>query len=109
MAAGKALSGPWQACHQLWLSQSQLQPEDKACLLRLSVEPMAMFGPDATAMIQQAQETRCAAQEMSSALRQNTGWHEGCQLRQLPQQQQQQFSQPLSDLRVRLKEQGPSW
>ena len=74
MAAGKALSGLWQACHHLWLSQSQLQHEDKACLLRLPVELTAMFGPDGTAMIQQAQEARRAAQGMSNALRQNTSW-----------------------------------
>ncbi|XP_073328458.1 NACHT, LRR and PYD domains-containing protein 3-like [Pagrus major] len=105
VAVGKALSGLWQARHHLWLSQSQLQPEDKACLLRLPVEPTAMFGPDATAMIQQAQEARRAAREMSSTLRPNTGWQEGRRLQQPQQQQQQQqqrFSQPLPDLRVRL-------
>ena len=88
VAVGKALSRLWQACH-LWLSQSQFQPEDKACLLRLPVELTAMFGPDAAAMIQQAQEARRAAREISNALRQNTAWQEGRQLRQ-PQQQQRQ-------------------
>ena len=60
VAAGKALSGLWQARRHLWLSQ--LQPEDKACQLRLPVEPTVMFWPDVTAMIQQVQEARRAAE-----------------------------------------------
>lgn len=100
-AAGKALSGLWQARRHLWLSQSQLQPEDRACLLRLPVEPTAMFGPDATAMIQQAQEARRAAREMSSALRQTTGWQE-VRRPQHVHQQQHQASQAQPDLRARL-------
>jgi len=43
--ADKVLSGLWQARCHLWLSQSQLQPEDRACLLRLPVEPTAMRRP----------------------------------------------------------------
>lgn len=59
-ATGKALPGFWQARCHVWLLQSQLQPEDKACLLRLSVKPTAMFGPDAIVMI------HCSAQEITS-------------------------------------------
>ncbi len=43
---------------------------------------MAMFRPDGAAMIQQEQEARRAAQEMSNALRQNTRLQEGHQLQQ---------------------------
>ena len=96
VAVGKALTGLWQARRHLCLSQSRLQPEDKACLLRLPVESTAMFGPDVTAMIQHTHEARHAARAMSNALRQNTGWQEGRQLRQPQQLSQWQFSQRQS-------------
>ncbi len=62
-------------CH-LWLSQSMLQPEDRACLLRLLVEPLAMFGPDATNVLEQAQEARRCASEVSGTLRWSQEWHQ---------------------------------
>uniref|UniRef100_UPI003AADF6AF uncharacterized protein n=1 Tax=Centroberyx gerrardi TaxID=166262 RepID=UPI003AADF6AF len=64
-AAGKAMSGLWGVRRHLWLSQSMLPPEDQACLLRLPVELSAMFGPDTTEMLQQAQEARRCAREVS--------------------------------------------
>ena len=57
-AAGCALASFWVVRHHLWLSQSQLQQGDRDCLLKVPVEPTAMFGPHVTALIQQAQESR---------------------------------------------------
>ena len=60
-AAGSALASFWVVKRHLWLSQSQLQQGDRDCLLKVPVEPTEMFGPHATALIQQAQESRCCA------------------------------------------------
>ncbi|OON93431.1 MAG: hypothetical protein ATN33_05770 [Epulopiscium sp. Nele67-Bin001] len=57
-AAGKGIASLWVTRRQLWLSQSGLQPEDQSSLLKLPVDPSAMFGPGANAMLQQAQEAR---------------------------------------------------
>ncbi len=70
-AAGKAMSGLWGVRCHLWLSQSMLQSEDGACLLKLPVEPSAIFGPDAAKMLQQAQEAR----EVFGNLRHSQDWH----------------------------------
>lgn len=60
-AAGSDLASFWVVRRHLWLSQSQLQQGDRDCLLKVPVEPTAMFGPHATALMQQAQEScRCA-------------------------------------------------
>lgn len=67
-AAGNALASFWIARRHLWLSQSQLQQGDRDCLLRVPVEPSAMFGPHATALLQQAQESRRCAKEVSGGL-----------------------------------------
>ena len=56
VVTGRALASLCMVRRHLWLSQSQLQGEDRACLLRLPVVPSAMFGPDAKVMLQQAQE-----------------------------------------------------
>lgn len=68
------MTGLWAVRCHLWLSQSMLQQEDRACLLRLPVEPSAMFKPDASRMLQQAQEARRCACKMSSTLRQSRPW-----------------------------------
>ena len=47
-AAGRALASFWVTRRHLWLSQSQLQQGDRDCLLKVPVEPTAMFGPHAT-------------------------------------------------------------
>ena len=62
-AAGSALASFWVVRRHLWLSQSQLQQGDRDCLLKVLVEPTAMFGPHATALIQQDQESRRCAKE----------------------------------------------
>ncbi|XP_053190141.1 uncharacterized protein LOC128373962 [Scomber japonicus] len=69
VATGRALASLCMVRRHLWLSQSRLQGEDRARLLRLPVVPSAMFGPDAKAMLQQAQEARQCAKEMSGMLR----------------------------------------
>ena len=70
VATGRAMASLWMVRRHLWLSQSQLQGEDRACLLRLPVAPSALFGPDASKLLQQAQDARRCAREMSSVLRQ---------------------------------------
>ncbi len=82
--------------------QSMLQPEDRTCLLKLPVEPSAMFGPDAAKILQQAQEAHRCAHEVSGALRQSREWHWP-----QPQPQPHQLEQPQppwsqGDLRGRL-------
>ena len=67
-AAGSALTSFWVVRRHMWLSQSQLQQGDRDCLLKVQVEPTAMFGPHATALIQQAQESRRCAEEVSGGL-----------------------------------------
>ena len=80
-AAGRALASFWVVRRHLWLSQSQLQQGDRDCLLRLPVDPSAVFGPDAARLLQQARENRRCAQEVSGSLlrpwavlRGGTGW-----------------------------------
>ncbi len=61
-AAGKGIASLWVTRrHQLWLSQSGLQPDDQSSLFRLPVNPSVVFGPGANVMLQQAQEARCCA------------------------------------------------
>ena len=67
-AAGRALASFWVTRRHLWLSQSQLQQGDRDCLLKVPVEPTAMFGPHATALMQQAQESHRCAKEVSGGL-----------------------------------------
>lgn len=97
-AAGKAMSGLWGVRRHLWLSQSMLQPEDRTCLLRLPVVPSAMFGPEAAKMLQQAQEARRCAREVSGAFRQSQDWRRPKP--QQPKPQQPTWSQ--GDLRAQL-------
>ncbi|XP_078025738.1 uncharacterized protein LOC144463846 [Epinephelus lanceolatus] len=67
-AAGSALASFWVVRRHLWLSQSQLQQGDRDCLLKVPLEPTAMFGPHATALVQQAQEShRCVKEEISDS------------------------------------------
>lgn len=97
-AAGRAMAGLWGVKCHLWLSQSMLQQEDRVCLLRLPMEPCAMFEPNATKMLQQAQEARCCACEVLGALRRS------CELYR-PQPQKLKQPQPTwshEDLRGRL-------
>lgn len=67
-AAGKGLASLWVTRRQLWLSQSRLQPEDQNGLLGLPLDSLAMFGPGANSMLQQTQEVRRCAREVSGAL-----------------------------------------
>ena len=67
-AAGSALASFWVVRRHLWLSQSQLQQGDRDCLLKVPVESTAMFGPNATGLIQQAQESRHCVKEVSGGL-----------------------------------------
>eukprot|EP00064_Thunnus_orientalis_P016046 superscaffoldBa00003096_g16109 len=62
--AGRALASFWVIRCHLWLSQSQLQQGDRDCLLKLLVDPSAMFGPDAARLLQQAWECCCCAREV---------------------------------------------
>ncbi|CAI5695366.1 unnamed protein product [Oreochromis niloticus] len=69
IATGSSLAAFWVARRHLWLSQSRLRSDDQDCLMRLPVDPAAMFGPSAAQLLQQAMETRRAMQEMSRGLR----------------------------------------
>ncbi|KAK7899532.1 hypothetical protein WMY93_020385 [Mugilogobius chulae] len=72
-AMGRATASFWVARRHLWLSQSQLSGEDRTCLLQLPIVPSAMFGPNASDMLRQAQEARRCAREASTILRQSRG------------------------------------
>ncbi|KAK7919193.1 hypothetical protein WMY93_010477 [Mugilogobius chulae] len=72
-AMGRATASFWVARRHLWLSQSQLSGEDRTCLLQLPIVPSAMFGPNASDMLHQAQEARRCAREASTILRQSRG------------------------------------
>ncbi|KAK1903415.1 hypothetical protein KUDE01_006371 [Dissostichus eleginoides] len=65
----------WLLRRHLWLSQSRLQQEDRACLMKLPVEPSAMFGQEASALLQRAQEARRCAREISRTFGRRRG---GC-------------------------------
>ncbi len=65
--SGSALASFWAA--RLWLSQSMLQPGDRARLLKLPVELSALFGPDVARMIKQGQEACRCAKEVSGSLK----------------------------------------
>ncbi len=73
VATGTAMAFLWMVKRHLWLSQSQFQGEDRACLLRPPVVPSAMFGQDANKMLQEAQDARWCAREMSGMLQQGHG------------------------------------
>lgn len=60
--ADAARASFWVVRRHLWLSQSPLQQSDRDCLLRLPVDPSAMFGPDTVRLLQQAKESRHCAQ-----------------------------------------------
>ena len=85
-AAGKGIASLWVTRRQLWLSQSGLQPEDQSSLLRLLVDPAAMFGLGANAMLQQAQEARRCAREVSGALARRRRWQGAGQSPRAPAQ-----------------------
>ena len=72
--AAKSIASLWVTRRQLWLCQSSLQSEDQSSLLRLPVDPQAMFGPGATGMLQQAQEARRCAREVSGAFAERRRW-----------------------------------
>ena len=73
-AAGCALASFLVVRRHLWLSQSQLQQGDRDCLLKVPMEPTVMFGPHATALIQQAQEScRCVKEVSGGLARRATG------------------------------------
>ena len=103
VAAGRALASLWVARRHLWLSQSQLQTDDRSCLLRLPVVPSAMFGPGATAMLEQARDARRCAREMSGVLQSNRSrWVSGAP-RAMPRAAAPQPTQAApDDLRVQL-------
>ncbi|KAM3588091.1 uncharacterized protein V6R79_021034, partial [Siganus canaliculatus] len=97
VAMGRAMASLWMVRRHPWLSQSRLQGEDRACLLRLPVVPSALFGPDANRMLQQAQDARRYAREMTGMLRQSRE-------RQVSSTSQAGSRQLASgDLRVRLE------
>ena len=50
VASGRSVAQLWVVRRHLWLSQSKLQPADRDCLLRVPVEPTAMFGPQASSL-----------------------------------------------------------
>lgn len=69
--SGITIASFWTVRRHLWLSQSKLQQQDRDGLLRLPVDPTAMFGPDAMKLLQQAHEGQQCARDMyrSSARR----------------------------------------
>ncbi|KAJ8337200.1 hypothetical protein SKAU_G00384200 [Synaphobranchus kaupii] len=71
-ATGKAMAIFWTVRRHLWLSQSRLQQEERDCLLRLPIEPSAMFGLNVFKMLQQAQEARHCVREVSGMARQHS-------------------------------------
>ena len=68
VASGRSLAQLWLVRRHLWLSQSKLQPADRDCLLKVPVEPIAIFGPQASSLLQQAQDRRRCADEVSESL-----------------------------------------
>ncbi|CAL8391681.1 unnamed protein product [Arctogadus glacialis] len=68
VASGRTLAQLWVVRRHLRLSQSKLQPADRDCLLRVPVEPTAMFGPQASSLLQQARDRRRWAEEVSESL-----------------------------------------
>ena len=68
IAAGKAIASLWVARSHLLLAQSRFQPADRRSLMGLPIEPAAMFGSGALTMLQQAQEARRYASELSGQL-----------------------------------------
>lgn len=95
--AGRAMATLWLVRRHLWLSQSRLQQEDRACRMKLPVEPSVMFGQRASALLQRAQEARCCAREVSGTL--------GCRRggRRLSTTRAECPQQPLEDLRSHLE------
>ncbi|KAJ4921433.1 hypothetical protein JOQ06_021241, partial [Pogonophryne albipinna] len=53
---------------------SRLQQEDRACLMKLPVEPSAMFGQEASVLLRQAQEARRCTREYLPYLWPLPGW-----------------------------------
>ena len=68
IAAGNAIASLWVARRHLWLAQSRFQPADHTSFTGLPIEPTAMFGSGALTMLQQAQEARRYASELSGPL-----------------------------------------
>ncbi|CAL8292142.1 unnamed protein product [Gadus morhua 'NCC'] len=68
VASGRSSAQLWVVRRHLWLSQSKLQPADRDCLLKVPVEPIAIFGPQASSLLQQAQDRRRCADEVSESL-----------------------------------------
>ena len=68
IAAGKVITSLWVARRHLWLAQSRFQPADRTSLTGLVIEPTSMFGSGALTMLQQAQEARRYASELSGPL-----------------------------------------
>lgn len=102
-AAGSALASFWVARRHLWLSQSQLQQGDRDCLLKVPVEPTAMFGPHAAALLQQAQESRCCAKEVSVGLVKRVAGSGPRQPRSRPAPTPEASSWGQGDLRLQLE------
>ncbi|CAL8269390.1 unnamed protein product [Gadus morhua 'NCC'] len=68
VASGRSLAQLWVVRRHLCLSQLKLQPADRDCLLRVPVEPTAMFGPQASSLLQQTRDRRRCADEVSESL-----------------------------------------
>lgn len=72
--SGITIASFWTARRHLWLSQSRLHQQDRDGLLRLPVDPTAMFGPDAMKLLQQAHEgQQCARDVYRSSARRGRG------------------------------------
>uniref|UniRef100_A0AAV2JSI8 Uncharacterized protein n=1 Tax=Knipowitschia caucasica TaxID=637954 RepID=A0AAV2JSI8_KNICA len=103
--AGKSIASLWVTRRQLWLSQSPLQPEDQSGLMKLPVDPQAMFGPGAMSMLQQAQEARRCAREVSGVVVRRRKWQSAGSASRPPTQTGQQQNWGSRDLRTTIETQ----
>lgn len=103
--AGRSIASLWVTRRQLWLSQSSLQSEDQNGLLKLPVVPQAMFGPAATAMLQQAHEARQCARDVSGGLARRRKWQRTISASRPPPQPSQQQNWRSGDLRATIEAQ----
>ena len=77
VASGRATASLWLARRHLWLAQSSFSTEDRNVLFKLPVVPLTMFGPDAKTLLEEAQEARKCAKELSGKSRTRRGHGRG--------------------------------